>query len=399
LHYVYFSDEMISGSLIGDSTVLFLTLLVVAFVYFRRNSTYWQRKNVQYLDLRCREHTGIFLKQVYDLMKKKNLKHGGIHMKLSPVYVVADLDYVKNIMTRDFQYFPNRGLYYNEESDPLSAHIFNLSGEKWRNLRTMLNPIFTPNRMKKIFPILMDCETVLRKNVELQVGKEKPINVKNTVEGFVLDVIACCAFGLDCEELQSEDSTFKKFGKKIFTRSKSRRIKGILVESFPKLGQFLDVTLIPKDVSRFFTTLVRDTVRYREETNTVKNDFIQVLIDQKKRLVEDDNCDATLSVEAIAAQCFIFYLAGFSTSPTLMAFALYELAKHQQIQEKVRNEIETVLGNEEITYESIQDLVFMNQVVDGELPPEQERQLLFSFRNFEKVPTSSVPDEEMYQRL
>jgi cytochrome P450 len=110
-------------------------------------------------------------------------KHEGIYMQLSLVYVVADLDYVKNIMTRGFEYFPHRGLYYNEESDPLSAHIFNLSGEKWRNLRTMLNPIFTPNRMKKIFPILTDCETVLRKNVELQVAKEKPINVKNTVEG------------------------------------------------------------------------------------------------------------------------------------------------------------------------------------------------------------------------
>jgi cytochrome P450 family 6 len=136
-----------------------------------------------------------------------------------------------------------------------------------------------------------------------------------------------------------EDSTFKKFGKKIFTKSKSRRIKGILVESFPKLGQFLDVTLIPKYVSNFFTTLVKDTVSYREETNTVKNYFIQVLIVQKRRLVEDDNCDATLSVEAIAVQCFIFYLAGFSTSPRLMIFVLYELAKHQEIQEKVRNEI------------------------------------------------------------
>jgi cytochrome P450 family 6 len=82
------------------------------------------------IDLRCREHTGIFLKQVYDLMKKKNLKHGGIYMKLSPVYMVADLDYVKNIMTRDFQYFPHRELDYNEENDPLCAHIFNLSGEK-----------------------------------------------------------------------------------------------------------------------------------------------------------------------------------------------------------------------------------------------------------------------------
>jgi cytochrome P450 family 6 len=190
-------------------------------------------------------------------------------------------------------------------------------------------------------------------------------------EGFVLDVIACCAFGLDCEELQSEDSTFKKFGKKILTKSKSKRIKEILVESFPKLEQFRDVTLIPKYLSNLFTTLVKDTVSYREETNTVKNYFIQVLIDQKRRLVEDDNCDAILSVEAIVSQCFIFYHAGFSTSPTLMTFALYKLAKHQHIQEKVRNEMETVLGNEEITYESIQDLLFLNQVVDGELPPEE----------------------------
>jgi cytochrome P450 family 6 len=151
-------------------------------------------------------------------------------------------------------------------------------------------------------------------------------------------------------KVRSKDSTFKKFGKKIFTKSKSRRIKDNLVESFPKLGQFLDVTLIPKNVSNFFTTLVKDTVSYRKETNKVKNDFIQVLINQKKRLVEDDNCDATLYVEAVAAKCFIFYLAGFSTSPTLMmTFALYELAKHQDIQEKVRNEMETVLGNEEIT--------------------------------------------------
>lgn len=50
-----------------------------------------------------------------------------------------------------------------------------------------------------------------------------------------------------------------------------------------------------------------------------------------------------------------------------MTWALYELAKNQDIQKKVRDEINTVLAKHDgkVTYEAIQDMKYMSQVLDG----------------------------------
>nr|XP_008200098.2 PREDICTED: probable cytochrome P450 6a23 [Tribolium castaneum] len=143
------------------------------------------------------------------------------------------------------------------------------------------------------------------------------------------------------------------------------------VKNFPDLARFLKVRAFPKDIGDFFLKVVKDTVNYREKNNFTRKDFMQLLIDLKnnKLVGEEGKSERGLTIEEVAAQSFVFFLAGFETSSTTMTFALYEMAKHQDIQAKVREEIDTVLKKHDgkITYEAIQEMKYMGQVIDETL--------------------------------
>jgi len=73
-----------------------------------------------------------------------------------------------------------------------------------------------------------------------------------------------------------------------------------------------------------------------------------------------------LNVEQLAAQVFVFFVVGFETSSSNMSYALFELAKNQDVQEKLRLEIsEVVAKHGELTYEAILDMPYLDQTITG----------------------------------
>ncbi|XP_063929789.1 probable cytochrome P450 6a17 [Zophobas morio] len=395
----------------GDFIIIVITLSVIIFSVYNWFYLHWKRRNVPCLQTHfssLNEHLGIKFKHVYNLMKQNQWKHGGVFIQVTPIYVVRDLHLLKNIMTKDFQYFPHRGLYYNEKDDPLSCHIFNTSGPKWRRMRTNLSQIFTPGKLKSIFPLLLSCKEILIKKIETEINRKIPFEAKTIADSFIGDVIESCVFGLDWQNF-SEQSPIQQFGRKIFRRSRTRRVKGFIVDNFPKLGRILNIALIPKDASTFFLKIVEEAIDYRKKQHIVRHDFLQVLTELRN---EDESY---LKIEEIAAQCFIFFLAGMSTSPTAISFALYELARNEDIQERVREEVGKVLKKYQnvITYEAIQEMKYLEQVLDETLrkyPPAAylNRKCVKDYKVFgtdvviEKGTTVVIPvlgihhDEEFY---
>ncbi|KAF2879260.1 hypothetical protein ILUMI_26906 [Ignelater luminosus] len=314
-----------------------------------------------------KEFIGQRIKKRYDQFKSLGHKHGGVYMFTSPSYLPIDPEYIKNIMQRDFQYFMDRGAYYNEKDDPLTAHLFNLEGQKWKNLRSKLTPTFTSGKMKMMFPIMIECTKQLLDAMDEFYTKKQAVDVKSILSSFTTDIIGSCAFGLECNSFTDANSKFIEYGKRMFTSiSKSQTLSQVIVLASPDLGRRLGIVITPREISDFFINIVRETIEYRRKANVVRKDFLQILMDLQDT---DKNTEGALTIEEVAAQAFVFFLAGYETSSSTMSFCLFELALNANIQEKVRNEIfNTLKGyNGEITYEAITDLKYLGQVVDETL--------------------------------
>ncbi|XP_072027850.1 cytochrome P450 20A1-like [Amphiura filiformis] len=69
----------------------------------------------------------------------------------------------------------------------------------------------------------------------------------------------------------------------------------------------------------------------------------------------------------IKCDSITFIIGGFHTSSNLLAWTLYFIATHQDIQEKLHKEIESVLGDEDVDLSHITQLVYLRQVLDESL--------------------------------
>lgn len=136
----------------------------------------------------------------------------------------------------------------------------------------------------------------------------------------------------------------------------------------PKILKFLNMSITDPKVTNFFLNVIRENVEFREKNKIEKNDMMDLLIKLKNNeSIDDDDSGPAITFNQMAAQAFIFYLAGFETSSSAMSFGLYELVKNQDIQEKLRKEILEVVKkhNGELTYEGIMEMSYMDNVVHG----------------------------------
>lgn len=72
----------------------------------------------------------------------------------------------------------------------------------------------------------------------------------------------------------------------------------------------------------------------------------------------------------VSAQAAQFFLAGYETTSSTVTFALYEIASNQDVQDKLREEINNNLNDEEeFSYNAIMSMCYLHKVALGNGTP------------------------------
>lgn len=359
---------------------LLITAITLSILFVRKKYSFWERNGVPFIQPRFpfgniqavgrRVHSSQLMTKFYNQMKGKH-PFGGIFFFTNPVALALDLDFVKNILVRDFQYFHDRGTYYNEKDDPISGHLFNIEGTKWTNLRKKLIPTFSSGKMKMMCPTIISVADRFRECIEKCIVVEPEVEMKDLLARFTTDVIGTCAFGIDCNSLNDPDTEFRKMGKKVFEIPTGRILKFFFMATFKEFARKIHIKGTADDVSEFFFKVVRETIDYREKHSIQRNDFMNLLMQLKEKGELDDGSGekvGTLSLNEVVAQAFVFFLGGFETSSTTMSYCLYELSLDQDIQQKARQcVIDAVAKHGGLNYDALMAMDYIEQCINGEL--------------------------------
>lgn len=288
------NENIVKMSLINVLLFTILPFVVVVslylfvkkkFEFFKKNGIPHMKPNSWLLgnlgEVTTKIHMADFFRQTYEEFKGKDVI-AGYYSMFTPTILVTDLETIKNITIKDFHSFIHRGVYVNEEEDPISGHLFSLGGEKWKFLRNKLSPAFTSGKIRMMYNTISDKGTSLVKAIE-EASTTGSVEMKEMANRFTIDAISSCAFGMESNTLQQQHPEFVALFKDIFGVNGISMLKSLILFSFPKFSKFLNLRMFPKKIENFFFENVGGSIKYREENEVVRNDFLNMLLQLKNK--------------------------------------------------------------------------------------------------------------------
>ncbi|XP_064480651.1 cytochrome P450 3A6-like [Ornithodoros turicata] len=337
-----------------------------------------------------------------------------------PVLLVADPELMKMIQIKDFQDFIDRGLLFQPKRPrgPERKSLIQLQGKRWKEVRSVLTPSFTSNKLRLMSTGMIEKIEELVKKVDDYARKGEEFEASDMYQALTLDVISRSAMGIDQNIQRNPESSLLASSRTLFSGGFSPAI--ILHASFPGLD-FLLRFLVQWRLKRLnngvhpFKEVVdkcKGIVQSRQKDATLHGkDLLQLMIDAKHSKVDFGNVTseqltagdeaeahelrqntvtngltsskAELDDDDITQNAFLVLVAGYETTSNTLTLITHMLVNYPEVQEKIREELFSVIGNEgEIDYSTTQKLTYLNCVISECLrlyPP------IFSFITREAV--------------
>eukprot|EP00058_Branchiostoma_floridae_P024989 XP_002610479.1 hypothetical protein BRAFLDRAFT_85620 [Branchiostoma floridae] len=252
----------------------------------------------------------------------------GVFNGRTPILVISDPEMLREIFVKQFHKFTNRapkGLSLDVTMQP--RMLTQLVDDDWKNVRSTISPAFSGGKLKQRNP--EDPFVVYSK-------KALDFNFRNPLVWlFVL---------------------FPSIMKPILEK--------------------VNYNFMANDVTDFFYNIVDQVMGMRRNEHG-RVDFMQLMMNAHKD--DDADNDATqdtkvqgtkkpLTKDDIVANSLLFFLAGYETTATTMAFMLYNMALNQQTQDKAREEINQAMEDRDLVdYEAVHNMPYLDMCINETL--------------------------------
>ncbi|CAG5032383.1 unnamed protein product [Parnassius apollo] len=311
---------------------------------------------------------------------------------LRPVVMIRDIELIKKICVKDIDHFLDHRVFLDVKVDPFfGRNIFSLKGQEWKDMRSTLSPAFTSSKIRSMVTFMNEVGEQMLKSLKMKLQNTETgfidVDCRDLTTRYANDVIASCAFGLKVDSHTDRNNIFYKMANLASTFNFKELLKFFALDSWPFLNKTFNITMFPKSTTEFFKKLVMNSIAEREAKQIIRPDMIHLLMEAKRgnlrhkskgaaekvtclKTGEDYSTSVTIvdrvwSDDDLVAQAMLFILGGFDTISSSTFFALYELAMHPEIQERLAMEIKehNAKNGGRLDYNTILDMTYLDMVV------------------------------------
>ena len=276
--------------------------------------------------------------------------------------VIADADAINRALReRPDRFRRTRGIESVTRELIGTIGVFAAEGAEWRQQRRLAVTALNSNHLERYYEIVRTCTERLCGRLERAVSEGGSREIGGDLTSFTVDVTSALAFGHDLNTLEHGDGELQRNIQRIFDIT-GRRIT-IPVPYWRWLRLPVDraadraVLAIRAEIDTFIAQ-ARARMAARPELREEPENFLESMIAAQEQ-------DKTFTDAEILGNVYTLLLAGEDTTAHTMAWTLWLLARHPEIQRRWAQEADEVLGDERFPgrYDTIAELRYGEAVL------------------------------------
>jgi cytochrome P450 family 4 len=280
--------------------------------------------------------------------------------------LVYDYKTIETILTN--QKFLSKSTQYNYLKRILGEGLLFSTNQKWFDRRRIITPTFHFKILEQFFEVFKKQNLNLIKSIK-EKPNGSPFNIYPIVTTSVLNSLCKTALGYG---LKAQDIEYLNAVKEMSIHiaetivSPTHRIKFIFDRSEAKKAQ----DRCAKIMSDFTSKVIEER---RKTISDGNQNVIENLDDndvglKKKMCLLDVLLQSTIDNKPltnadIQEEVDNFTFAGHDTTKNAISFTLFMISKYPEVQQKLVNEINEILGEDELTFKRLNDFKYLEMVI------------------------------------
>ncbi|GMP67509.1 hypothetical protein CsSME_00027463 [Camellia sinensis var. sinensis] len=272
---------------------------------------------------------------------------------------IVDPELVKEVLSKNFN-------YQKAKSNKLIANgLTSLDGEQWAKHRKIINPAFHMEKLKHMVPAFYLCCSEMISKWENNIASTEgscEVDVWPYLQTLTSDVISRAAFGSSYED-----------GRKIFKLQKELLV--LILQTLSTVyipgARFLPTKRnrrmkeIDKEIHAILRVMIDKRMKAMKEGETSKDDLLGILLESNLKEIEQHgyNRKDGMAIEEVIEECKLFYIVGQETTAILLVWTMILLGRHQNWQQRAREEVLQVFGSDKPNFDGLNHLKIVTMIL------------------------------------